>query len=122
MLLIGWQVRQASRLSGYMSCLASVESELERKLKADELTYTELNDEKWKFLSESEADDLLDQVWGYDCSSTGGASPDAWGRNIRIALRNSNGLLEVRAWSGGPDGEFSTSDDLVFPYGRDIPK
>ena len=105
-----------------MSCLASIESELERKLKTGELTHPPITSEHWKFLTDADATDLLGQIKGYDCSPTHDASLDVWGNKIKIALRQDKGPLEVRAWYAGPDGEFETDDDLVFPYGREIPK
>jgi hypothetical protein len=93
--LFTWQVWQTLILNGYMSCLASVESELEGRLKSGELSHSRLNNQHWNFLAESDAADLLGQIKGYDCLPTHDASVDVWGNKIKIALRDANDRLGV---------------------------
>jgi hypothetical protein len=48
---------------------------------------------------------------------------DPWGKPFLIAMRKSEaGEFEYIVWSRGADGVSGTSDDVIFPRGRELPQ
>jgi hypothetical protein len=120
----GWQ---AMETNGYMSCLASVQSVMDRDLRAPsentKMIWVMLPaDESWNLLRGSEVDSMVKSLKPYDCGKSPDPSVDIWGNKIAITLRRSGETVESRVWSRGPDGIERTDDDIVMPYGKEIPK
>ena len=70
----------------------------------------------------SEVDPILKTISQGDCSKIKDKSVDFWGHKIAIGLRKKAGVIETRVWSNGPDSAESTKDDIVAPFGKEIPK
>ena len=83
------------------------------------------NSEAWRIMSEKEVAFLMTQTRGTDCANFKDPSRDRWNRKINIALRRSDttaNRVDIIMWSNGPDGKSGTDDDLVMPYGHEVPK
>jgi hypothetical protein len=120
----GWQ---AMETNGYMSCLASVQSVMDQDLRSRSENAKMIwgmlpADESWNLLRDSEVDSMVKSLKPYDCGKSPDPSVDIWGNKIAITLRRSGETVESRVWSRGPDGIEWTEDDILMPYGKEIPK
>lgn len=105
-------------IEGYHSCIASIANEV---WKLDATKDLAANNKNWKILSEVEANSILSQVHGYDCS-VADTTLDIWNNRINIALRKPSDKVEIMVWSNGADEISGTDDDLVIPWGEKVPK
>ncbi|MBC7898702.1 MAG: hypothetical protein H7070_01495 [Saprospiraceae bacterium] len=123
-----WSVWRGAEDSAYRSCLESVGNIIQIKFSDNSFEPQEYagtllpKNASWKILSESEAEFLVNQIKGSDCSRFNNPANDPWDKTINIALRKSAGLANIIIWSNGQDGKSGTSDDLVVPYGSVVPQ
>ncbi len=115
----GYNTWQEAEESAYLSCLGSVNNEIQKSEFARSLFPTS---DDWKILSESKLTFLMQNVRGSDCGRFNNPILDLWNHKINIALRNSSSYPQIIIWSNGKDNVSGTDDDLVIPYGQAVPK
>jgi hypothetical protein len=79
-------------------------------------------DENWRIWTPEEVASVMAQTRGGDCGRFDTPGIDRWGKQINIAVRKRDRYTDIVMWSNGPDGVTSTTDDLVMPYGGEVPK
>jgi hypothetical protein len=115
----GVTIWRSTRDTAYLSCVSSLTDKVLSQEKA-QLWMAENKD--WKILSEEEIDLLMANVKGSDCSGIGDTRYDFWNKRINIALRTRTDKdFGIVIWSDGRDGLPATGDELVAPYGHEVP-
>ena len=101
-----------------MSCIASIPDHISH---LDIVREWVPKDGSWKILNDEEKRIVMQGFRG-DCYRFPNPRLDAQDNPINIAIKIGEKLPETRVWSNGLDGISGTDDDVVMPYGREIPK
>ena len=116
--LVLFQVWRTVREEGYMSCVASMPDYVLRQSAVRDWA---VQNRQWKILDDVKVRIAMEKFKG-DCSRFDNPILDLQGNRINIAVRSTTGRLEAVVWSSGRDGISGTDDDVVMPYGHDVPK
>ncbi len=111
-----WQTFKESEETAFISCLASINSDLNKANGKVSFNFKET--EEWILLGNDDSEDILKSVRLYDCNGKSASNlTDPWGNKITIAYKhNSNGTVFL-VWTKGKDKISGNSDDLVYPIG-----
>lgn len=122
LVLVSFLAIEAGDRAREISCLAGAIDRLENR--QQELFLASSN--SWVEIPEARATRTLASVvpdcgssklerWGLR-SRRRKAGTDQWGNAIRLfARKTTEGRVYLTLWSSGPDGEFSTDDDIAIP-------
>lgn len=116
---LGYETWRGAEKTAYSSCLDSVAVQI-MQLNLSEDFFPKTS--SWKILSEIETSRLMSKVHGGDCARFEKPEFDLWNHQINIALRKPLKYPEIVIWSNGSDTVSGTADDLIIPYGSEIPK
>lgn len=124
---LAWNLWRNMEDAGYESCISSIAGQLHIRLEGDLVEPITIvkelpNDRSWKVLSNLETEMVLDEIQAGDCGKINDITSDPWGEKVNIALRKFENRIEGVIWSNGADGRVRTSDDIVTPHGREIPR
>ena len=105
----------------YFSCIASLTDTIWNQKETRNLADQHVD---WHFLTDDEVNFVMKNVRGSDCARFDDPKLDPQGNRINIALRKEmkDRWPPIIIWSNGPDGVSRTKDDIVMPYGQEIPK
>lgn len=116
-----WRVAEDT---AYFSCICSIASEIQENPESREFVS---ENGKWKILNSEEVSLIMSKVKGYDCGKVDNQDFDLWNNQINIALKKNSEKknsekLDIVIWSNGADKISGTVDDIICPFGAEIPK
>lgn len=107
--------------TAYESCVASLTDAIVRQ---DAAIRIQEQHETWKMLDDTEVDSVMSGIKPGDCARAEDPKLDLWHNKIHIALRRASkeNWPSIIVWSDGRDGIPGTADDIIMPFGQEIPR
>lgn len=124
-----WQQAQGT---AEHSCLASIHKSIASLAQTEPIFITEVNSQ-WRALNDSELQQITSAISKLNSLDCGQKNPDnflidKWSKPLTIVVRRipneplaTSKNLEFMVWSNGRDGVAGTADDIVSPYGANLP-
>ena len=105
------------------SCVSSIASDIVEY--SNDIGNFAQSRENWYVLTDSQAKEILSDknINFEDCVQVNSKPQDIKEKTLKIAVRkNSESGFRVMAWSKGFDNTSGTEDDIVSPFGEEVPE